>query len=192
VKTLSGQLDSSAASVQGEAKTVMADLDALTTDLQELVKDPKNESVGNDFVPRLQTFVNDLQKLLGDLPAQDATADAKRRLQQVLSRFQQEVSLADSIISTLLAEQLTIKFEWNPVIQPWPSNNPLFVPNKPNDGFKISVEMQVAKTAPEPAMDIYCGLRDFKLQLIPIPLLGLGPFVTLHFDILEFMISTGK
>src|SRR5262249_38181124 len=62
VKTLSGQLDSSAASVQGEAKTVMADLDALTTDLQELVKDPKNESVGNDFVPRLQTFVNDLQK----------------------------------------------------------------------------------------------------------------------------------
>jgi len=49
--------------------------------------------------------------------------------------------------------------------------------------------MQVAKTAPEPAMDIYCALRDFKLQLIPIPL---GPFVTLHFEVLEFMISAGK
>jgi hypothetical protein len=49
--------------------------------------------------------------------------------------------------------------------------------------------MQVAKAAPEPAIDIYCALRDFSLQLIPIPL---GPFVTLHFDILEFMISTGK
>src|SRR5262249_38234302 len=131
VKTLSGQLDSSAAGLQGEAKAGLADLEALEGGPEGVAKDPKHERGARDVVPRLQTCVNDLQKLLGDLPAQDATADAKRRLQQILSRFQQEVSLADSIISTLLAEQLTIKFEWNPVIQPWPSNNPLFVPNKP-------------------------------------------------------------
>jgi hypothetical protein len=170
-----------------------------------LANDPKNAA--KDFVTHLETFVTDLQKLLNDLPAEDSVADAKRTLQQILSRFQQEVAAAESIFDTLLAEQLTIKFVWNPEIRPirmdldfskdpehWASFSPtddtdiaLFVPNQP-DGFKISVEMQVAKTAAEPAMDIYCGLRDFELQLIPC----LAKVVTLHFDVLEFTVSTGK
>jgi hypothetical protein len=192
VTTVSAGIDSAAAALgakatvlKAAATALAADLDALTTDLQGLVKEPKSTAQG--FVHHLETFVGDLQKFLDDLPPLDVVADAKRTLRQILSRFQQEVALAESIIDTLLAEQLTIKFMWNPVIQSWPAGNPLFVPNQP-DGFKISVEMQVAKSAAEPAMDIYCGIRDFKLQLIPI----LGPFVTLHFDVLEFTVSTGK
>jgi hypothetical protein len=177
--------------ISADAAAVAKDLDALTTDLQGLANDPTSAAQG--FVSHLETFVGDLQKLLNDLPALDAVADAKRMLQQILSRLQQEVAAADSIVGTLLAEQLTIKFVWNPAIQSWPTGDPLFVPSTQDpDSFKISVEMQVAKTAAEPAMDIYCGLRDFQLRLLPPPLIPVGPFVTLHFDILEFTLSTGK
>jgi hypothetical protein len=205
-------LGAQASLVTADAATVATDLGTLAKDLRDLVNDPKS---AEDFVKDLETFVTDLQKLLndlptlqkliGDLPAQDAAADAKRMLQQnavadakrmlqqVLSRFQQEVAAADSIIGTLLAEQLTIKFVWNPAIQSWPAGDPLFVPSTQDpDSFKISVEMQVAKTAAEPAMDIYCGLRDFQLRLLPPPLIPVGPFVTLNFDVLEFTVSTGK
>jgi hypothetical protein len=213
VKAVSAEIDGAAASLGATTAVLRADvaaaakdLDALATDLQGLHEDPKSAAQG--FVTDLQTFVGHLQKLLNDLPALDAVADAKRSLQQILSRFQQEAAAAESIIDTLLAEQLTIKFVWNPVIRPirmdldfskdpehWASFSPtndtenaLFVPSQEPNNFKISVETQVAKTAAEPAMDIYCGLRDFKLQLIP----ALAKFVTLHFDVLEFTVSTGK
>ena len=215
VSTVSKEIDSSvatssvaavkakAATLKADAAAAAADLDALTTDLQRLIEDPKKLG---DFETHLRSFVDDLQKLLGDLPPLDAIADDRRSLQQILSSFNEEVSAVKSIVDMLLAEQLTVKFVWNSVIQSivmdlskdpekWftagDPNHPelaLFVPNQPKTGFKISVEMQVAKTAAEPAMEIYCGLRDFKLQLLP----SIETFVTLNFDVLEFTVSAGK
>jgi hypothetical protein len=188
--TLVTALATDVAALKADTDTVLGDLSNLTNDLHAVMKDT---SAVQGLQTDLKRFVTDLGKLLNDLPANGAVADAKRQLQQIFARFNQE----DSLIDTILSEQITVKFVWNPKIQPWPTgknatNPPIFQPNN-LDGFQISVELQVSKTAQEPAMDIYCALRDFNLNLLPVgDGLFKGPFVIVNFDTFEFTVTTGK
>jgi len=220
------QLGSAAATLTNDVNAINPTLGKLQADLQDIgaslsnfIANPtqaaRDQLTGpepghpgvNGFLTDLTTFVSELQTLVNDLPALNDFADSKRQLQQILSRFSQEIDTAGTtldaitelLVDALNAQQLTVKFEWSPGIQPIgidlkPLPAPpdksaaLFWPNQPSNGFVISIEAQVSKTGAEPAMDIYCGLRDFALQLVP----GLGPFLTVNFDSMEFTVSTGN
>jgi hypothetical protein len=190
---------SAAASPVELVTAVTNDVGQITKDLTQLVNDPLN--LPPTLVADLRRLAGDpqnagdLQKLVESLPAMGDLADAKRSLQQICTRLNKELADA-AFLDALAAEQLTVKFEWKPEIQAWgfsspdvlkdPQGNALFLPQQIN-GCTISVELHVKRSTGEPTADIYCGLRDFRLQLI-----APTKFLTLHFDAVEFTAASGK
>jgi hypothetical protein len=185
---------------------VTSDVTQIMKDLEQLVRNPL--APNPTLVPDLKKLAGDpknpgdLQKLVDSLPALGSLADAKRSLQQISTRLASELADA-TFLNALGAEQITIKFEWKPEIQPWglssdlnsnppktPLNDPqhyaLFWPANANSST-VSVELHVKRRTGEPTADIYCGFRDFKLQLI-----APNTFLTLDFDVVEFTAASGK
>jgi hypothetical protein len=173
---------------------VVNDVSQIIKDLEQLVQNPL--SPNPTLVADLKKLAGDpnnpgdLQKLVDSLPAVGNLADAKRSLQQISTRLTQELADA-TFLDALRAEQITVKFEWKPEIQAWgfsgnSQDKALFWPANPNS-CTVSVELHVKRRTGEPTADIYCGFRDFKLQLI-----APTTFLILDFDVVEFTAASGK
>jgi hypothetical protein len=173
---------------------VKADVEAIIKDFESVVSDPLHADT-KALEQAIQKLVGSgdnagsLQGLLDAVPGMPAAV--RRALQQVRTRVNQVLGGLDPFLQALTSDHLTVKFQWSPDIQAWPSGgNPFFEPNANGSSFSIAVTLDVKKSTGEASADVYCGLRDFKLNLIPIG--SNPPFVILHFDALEFTASSGK
>jgi hypothetical protein len=93
------------------------------------------------------------------------------------------------LLSSLVGDEITVRFAWQPDVEPWPaSGNPLFgalgTLFKPNDkkAFIISVEAKVKKSTGEAKAKVLCGLRHFDLILLGEK----NAFMGLAFEKIEF------
>jgi hypothetical protein len=177
----------------GPATAVANDLKKITSDLEAVGKDlsaadgDKLIADSNTLIGDLKTLSGELDDLVKSLPDSTPDPDLKRSLQRLLTKFTQILDDTDGFLKALqAAEQLTVKFEWKPEIQDWPTGAPIFQPGS-NHSFTITVELHVNRSSGQPSAAIYCGLRDFQLHLIaPVT------FLTLNFEVVEFIAGTGK
>jgi len=210
VATLTNDLNK----VNTDIKNLIADVGAVGPSLENFIQNPSDQNRGDlnnkvsTFVKDLNSFANDCQTLLSDLPALPDFSSAKHQLQQILGRVQSVVpqvgqdvqNFVKNFVNMLSAEQLTIKLTWHPQLQKIgvdlkttsDTSKALFIPSSDPNDFEISIEAEVSKTGAAPSADIYCSLRNFKLQLIYVPGVDLGPFVTINFAALEFTVAAGK
>ena len=94
-----------------------------------------------------------------------------------------------TLLSSLLGDEITVRFDWHPTIKPWPdpSNSlygalgTLFKPHDV-DAFIVSVEAKVKKSTGEASVKVLCGLRAFDLILLGEKL----GFMKLAFEKIEF------
>ena len=92
------------------------------------------------------------------------------------------------LLELLTGDELTLRFDWNPVIKSWsikPGDPPLFRVNDTH-GFRVAVEARVRKNGQSaPKMSVVCSLKDFDLVLI-----APASFMELNFEKIEFRIDT--
>ncbi|TBR39613.1 MULTISPECIES: hypothetical protein [Dyella] len=93
------------------------------------------------------------------------------------------------LLSSLLGDEITIKFDWNPTIQSWPQPGnalysglgTLFLPHNP-DAFVVGVEAKIKKSSGEAKVNVLCGLKAFDLILLG----DKHSFMKLVFEKIEF------
>lgn len=93
------------------------------------------------------------------------------------------------LLSSLLGDEITVRFDWHPTIKPWPQpDNPtfgglgtLFNPHDV-DAFVVGVEAKVKKSTGEAKINVLCGLRAFDLILLGEN----NAFMKLVFEKIEF------
>lgn len=142
--------------------------------------------------PRLQAISNAAQPLSDTIGAARLLEGAPRQIAQTAL---QAVKLAvDAVLASaelldlLTGDELTIRFDWNPVIKSWAIKDgdpPLFVANDIH-GFRVAVEARVRKNGQSaPKMSVVCSLKNFDLVLI-----APASFMELNFEKIEFRIDT--
>lgn len=142
--------------------------------------------------PRLQAITNAVDPLSGTIGGARLLAGAPRQIAQTAL---QAVKLAvDAVLASaellelLTGDELTLRFDWNPVIKSWsikPGDPPLFRVNDAR-GFRVAVEARVRKNGQSaPKMSVVCSLKNFDLVLI-----APASFMELNFEKIEFRIDT--
>jgi hypothetical protein len=115
-------------------------------------------------------------------------------LRQVTSILQRAVEIAEDVkgmldkflrgVELVKCGQVTI--DWTPPLSPWPSaTDAIFVPTRPLV-LKATIRTKQVGDA-KPGVDLLCALEKFDLVLA-----GQRPYVTLHFDKLQFRKQSGK
>jgi hypothetical protein len=90
-----------------------------------------------------------------------------------------------TLVEMLSGDELTIRFDWNPEIDSFPSSNPIFRANDKR-GLLVAVEGKVKKNgSSSPKISVVCSLRSFDLVLI-----APASFIELQFDHIEFSIDS--
>ena len=91
-----------------------------------------------------------------------------------------------------MARDMTVRMEWQPKIQSWPSASlPLFRPASQH-GLTLTVEARAKATDKKPAgVDVTCRLDHFDFCLGSPDADG-NPIVGLHFDHISFAMTAGK
>jgi len=142
--------------------------------------------------PRLQAVSAAAQPLSDTIGTARLLEGAPRQIAQTALRT---VTLAvDAVLASaelldlLTGDELTLRFDWNPVIRNWsikPGDPPLFVANDPH-GFRVAVEARVRKNGQSaPKLSVTCSLKSFDLVLI-----APASFLELNFEKIEFRIDT--
>jgi hypothetical protein len=142
--------------------------------------------------PRLQAITAAVDPLSGTIGGARLLEGAPRQIAQTAL---QAVKLAvDAVLASaellelLTGDELTLRFDWNPVIKSWsikPGDPPLFRVNDTH-GFRVAVEARVRKNGQSaPKMSVVCSLKDFDLVLI-----APASFMELNFEKIEFRIDT--
>jgi len=171
---------------------------ALYDALHALVGDPDQLgailSDAATLAPRLQA-ISAAAKALAATVAGSALLDGAPR--QLLSTALQALTTAvDAVLAStellamLTGDELTLRFDWNPLIKNWalePGGPPLFRANDPQ-GFRVAVEAKVRKNGQSaPRLSVVCSLKSFDLVLI-----APASFMELNFEKIEFRVDTAS
>lgn len=121
-------------------------------------------------------------------PPRKVVIDAMNTVEQVLAGVGDLLEL----IEMLTGDELTIRFDWNPVIDSWwfpgvdpASADPIFRANDKH-GFIVAVEAKVKKDgSSSPKISVVCGLKHFDLVLI-----APASFLELNFEKIEFSVDS--
>ncbi|MFD4839251.1 hypothetical protein ACFWP0_17230 [Achromobacter sp. NPDC058515] len=142
--------------------------------------------------PRLEAIAAAAQPL-ADTVATSALLDGAPR-QMMVSALRAVQTALDAVLASaellemLTGDELTLRFDWNPVIKSWslaPGAPPLFRANDPQ-GFRVAVEAKVRKNGQSaPKMSVTCSLKSFDLVLI-----APASFIELNFEKIEFRVDT--
>jgi len=193
-----------------QIEAFLADLNALTTlitqgkalfnalndivgdpnQLTDLLSDPDElgtrlDAVANAIAP-IRTTLGSFRLLEG--APRKAVLDAIDVVLQVIANA---ADLA-KVLEMLLGDELTIRFDWNPVISNWalpgadPATEALFRAND-KKGFLVAVEAKVKKNGQSaPKISVVCSLKSFDLVLI-----APASFIELNFEKIEFRVDSG-
>ncbi|MGB3436675.1 MAG: hypothetical protein WBB14_32690, partial [Achromobacter sp.] len=142
--------------------------------------------------PRLQAITDAVGPLSGTIGSARLLEGAPRQIAQTALnavKLAVDAVLASAeLLELLTGDELTIRFDWNPVIKSWsikPGDPPLFRVNDAR-GFRVAVEARVRKNGQSaPKMSVVCSLKDFDLVLI-----APASFMELNFEKIEFRIDT--
>ena len=142
--------------------------------------------------PRLQAISAAAQPLSDTVGSARLLEGAPRQVAQTALRAVQlavDARLASAeLLELLTGDELTLRFDWNPVIRNWSikaGDPPLFVANDPH-GFRVAVEARVRKNGQSaPKLSVTCSLKSFDLVLI-----APASFLELNFEKIEFRIDT--
>ncbi|WP_447920790.1 hypothetical protein [Achromobacter aegrifaciens] len=144
------------------------------------------------LTPRLQAITNAAQPLSDTIGAARLLEGAPRQIAQTALRAVKlavdAVLASAELLELLTGDELTVRFDWNPVIKSWsikPGDPPLFRVNDAR-GFRVAVEARVRKNGQSaPKMSVVCSLKNFDLVLI-----APASFMELNFEKIEFRIDT--
>lgn len=164
-------------------------------------------SIGNglidaagDLVKKARLALDDLSKAvelvsplkeLGDKlkPLKLIDGAEKQTLLKLIESIPSE-ELLQSILETLLGDEIVVRLEFSPSLKDWPPpDDPhhelsglgtLFHPNDPK-GFSVAVEARIKKSGGDSTIDARCSLTHFDLIL-----LGDTGFLQLDFEKIEF------
>ncbi|MDF3939406.1 hypothetical protein [Achromobacter denitrificans] len=142
--------------------------------------------------PRLQAISAAAQPLSDTVGSARLLEGAPRQVAQTALRAVQlavdAVLASAELLELLTGDELTLRFDWNPVIRNWSikaGDPPLFVANDPH-GFRVAVEARVRKNGQSaPKLSVTCSLKSFDLVLI-----APASFLELNFEKIEFRIDT--
>jgi len=163
---------------------VANDLQKVLADFDALMKDATSSGARDQLTRDLNSLCADLPTLVAQLP----DPQVQRSVQKLAGRLAQVLAEINSLLDALQsAEQLTVKFEWKPKIHRTPESAPIFEPKDENNAFELDVELHVKRQTTTPAVDVYCGLRNFVLHLVP----GFE-VLDLDFAAIEFIAGSGK
>jgi len=86
-----------------------------------------------------------------------------------------------------LIKNLTVKLDWHPPIQGFPSSDPIFAPKRP-DALVLAVEVRAKDLPGKPAgVDLLAAIEDFEIRLI-----APATFMVLKFKRVAFSVKNGK
>ena len=144
------------------------------------------------LTPRLQAITDAVGPLSGTIGSARLLEGAPRQIAQTALnavKLAVDAVLASAeLLELLTGDELTLRFDWNPVIKSWsikPGDPPLFRVNDAR-GFRVAVEARVRKNGQSaPKMSVVCSLKDFDLVLI-----APASFMELNFEKIEFRIDT--
>ncbi len=155
--------------------SLFSDPGALKTRLDALV------AAMADFRVALEGF-----GLLDGAP-RSAILSALRAVEEILG----DASALLNLIEMLTGDELTIRFDWNPMISSWgldggsASPDPLFRANDKH-GLLVAVEAKVKKNgSSSPKISAYCGLKHFDLVMI-----APASFLELNFEKIAFSVDS--
>ncbi len=193
-------VDASLTDIATKAETLVKDVAAIRLDEAHI--DGDIDLVVNTDLPAFTKSLNDAAALFGKepLPAalQKVMAGPRAALKQ---RLDQLVSVVGTVASTLhdalkafrmgeeLAKNLTVRLDWRPPIQGFPSGagNEIFAPKK-SDAFLLAIEARGKDSPGKPAgVDLLAALENFEIRLI-----APATFMTLKFKRIAFSVRSGK
>lgn len=142
--------------------------------------------------PRLEAVTAAVQPLVATVSASALLDGAPRQLLaaalQAVKTALDAVLASTELLQMLTGDELTLRFDWNPVIKSWSlaaGAPPLFRANDPR-GFRVAVEAKVRKNGQSaPKMSVTCSLKSFDLVLI-----APASFLELNFEKIEFRVDT--
>ncbi|MFI5305786.1 MAG: hypothetical protein ACHQ53_00460 [Polyangiales bacterium] len=195
---LGESVDSSIMDISMRAETLVKDIAAIRID--EMYLDGDIDLVVKTDLPALVTSLEAAANLFNKDPipapikklSAGPLASFKKQLDQV-------VSTADSVASTLhdalsayrtgmeLAKSLTVRLDWRPPIQGFPTKDPIFAPNRP-DALLLEVEARGKDSPGKPAgVDFLAAIEDFEIRLI-----APATFFILKFKRIAFTVKSGS
>ncbi|MGO4503742.1 MULTISPECIES: hypothetical protein [unclassified Dyella] len=155
----------------------LPDLLANTTDLKNNI-----DAVGNALTD-FQAAFDKINLFAGGVRG---TVD---RIAITLRSITDKAADITQLLSSLLGDEITVRFDWHPIIKPWPEpSNTLYGPlgtlfqPRDKDAFIVAVEAKVKKSTGEAHVKVLCGLRAFDLILLGEKL----GFMKLAFEKIEF------
>ena len=176
-----------------QGKTLFAALDAIVgkpTQLDALLLNPsllatKLAAVHAAITPLRATLAG--FRLLDGAPKQSALSAIDLVVEVLLA-----APVLTKLLELLTGDELTIRFDWNPLITNWAlptvdaATNPLFRANDKR-GFLVAVEAKVKKNGQSaPKISVVCSLKSFDLVLI-----APASFIELNFEKIEFRVDSG-
>lgn len=198
LESLGETADTSITQVATDAAKIVTDIAAIRLDEAHIEGDIDQVTLTD--LPAFTSSVNAAAALFGQNPLppalQKLSAGPRAALKQ---RLDQLVSVVASASSTLhdaikafrtgeeIAKNLTVKLDWRPSIQGFPTGAEIFAPNKP-DALLLAVELRGKDSPGKPAgVDLLAALEDFEIRLI-----APATFMILKFKRVAFSVTSGK
>ncbi|HEX5039886.1 MAG TPA: hypothetical protein VFW95_07115 [Candidatus Limnocylindria bacterium] len=194
------------AAVKAQATALQASVTThvgqITTALDKLLDGADATADLTAAITALHTDLEAASALIGTMgPA--VSADARKTLQSAVDGMLADIGGGAAAFAEfaarleqarLLAEELTMRFDWKPTVKDWPDpggDQAIFRATNTKSGnkavFSIAAELQAkTKLRKEPRVDVACRLHNFTLNLI-----GEQSFILLHFNKLEFTAKSG-
>ncbi len=191
IKTLSNDV-ATITTLIAQGKELFAALDAIVGNPQNLPNLLGDPATLGGLLTTLQGKITPLHdtikasRLLDGAPKQ-AILTAMEVVVEVLAAAGDLLKL----LEMLTGDELTIRFDWNPLIDNWAlpgvdkAKNPMFRANDKH-GFLVAVEAKVKKNGVSaPKINVVCSLKHFDLVLI-----APASFIELNFEKIEFRVDS--
>ena len=170
-----------ASSIQSDIAGIQADFSAL-----EVALDPSQSSFPGQLATQLSSLQGHVTSLLGALPSAGIDLGLRKDAEKILSRFQSLLANVNDFMDAISAffsalemiQQKKIRLEWKPPVKSFTipgAPAPLFVASgiKNNKPASLTLAVEVMAdgggSTSSPAVDVYCALENFALDLVPVP-----------------------
>jgi hypothetical protein len=170
------------------------DVDALLGNLAVLANDPGTPP---DLGTSLAAIAADLGPFVAAVESAPALPRAEKdQLVSVARRVEDQLADAGAAVTALiqfaqglkLPEVVNARLDWSTEVNEWPKGTGIFQPVSVPGKLTLAVEIQApTKPGNEPSATVSCSLTPFQLRLI-----APATFLTLHFQVVEFSMVTGK
>jgi hypothetical protein len=112
-------------------------------------------------------------------------------VQQNLDGILDHLPDPSSLFPLLIPNGIKIHFDWKPEVQPWSfpaGTDPIFAPKDPKNTFVASVLFELKFDGSEPKLEVYAGLKNIDIYLLP----AVMNFLHLKITELSFSMKVGK